>query len=77
MKIRTVFQSGKDLTLSLDLGRCDYALTLQHRRNNKNYIVPNEDTYQEIQKKVVQNPTEFPILILWRNTKSTMGGGSP
>ena len=52
----------KDLTFSLNVGRCDYALTMRHRGNKKNYIVPNEETYQEIRKKVVQNPTDFAIL---------------
>ena len=52
----------KDITFSLNLGRCDYALTIRHRGNKKNYIVPNEETYQEIQKKVAQNPTNFAIL---------------
>ena len=52
----------KDLTFSLNLGRFDYALTIRHRGNKKNYIVPNEETYQEIRKKVVQNPTDFAIL---------------
>ena len=52
----------KDLTFSLNLGRCDYALTMRHRGNKKNYIVPNEETYLEIRKRVVQNPTDFAIL---------------
>ena len=63
----------KDLTFSLNLGRCDYALTIRHRGNNKNYIVPNEETYQEIRKKVVQNPTDFAILSKYgQNIKMNM-----